>query len=301
MALTIMAEVGRDYFELRGIQARLQIAQQNLATQSNILALTRSQAQAGLAQDADVIRAQAQVESTAATIPPLVAQVRTLSHALSILVGQEPQALDRELGPAMPLPPNPPVVAVGLPSDLIERRPDLRAAERSVAAANARVGGATADLFPKFALTANAGLDSSALHNLFDLESRYFLISPTVTWRIFDAGQILSNIRLQNAMKNEAELEYRATLLKALQEVEDALVAYGTEQERQGKLATAYQEDKVAMDLMSKRYEHGLVTFLDVLDSERTVLSAQDALAQSNSASITDLVALYKALGGGWK
>ena len=136
---------------------------------------------------------------------------------------------------------------------------------------------------------------------MFDWESRYFLISPTVTWHIFDAGRIMSNIKLQKALTDEAGLQYRSTILKALQEVEDALAAYAMDRERQTKLNAAFQQDQLALELMQKRYEHGLVTFLEVLDAERTVLSSQDELAQSASASVTDVVALYKALGGGWK
>ncbi len=209
--------------------------------------------------------------------------------------------MNDELNQTKPLPPTPPVVSVGLPSDLIERRPDIRAAERNIAAANARVGSAIADLFPKFALTGSVGLDSTSPDQLFNWESRYFLISPTVTWRIFDAGRIMSNIKLQKAMTEEAGLQYRSTILKALQEVEDALATYATDQERQVKLNAAYQQNQLALHLTQQRYEHGLVTFLEVLDAERTVLSSQNDLAQSASLSVTDVVALYKALGGGWK
>lgn len=301
MALTIMAEVARDYFELCSFQQRRDIARQNLEAQSNILVLTQSRVQAGLAPEADTVQAEAEVEATAASIPPLTAQVRISIHALSILVGQEPSALATELN-QVPSPPSaPPIVSVGLPSDLIERRPDIRAAERSLAAANARVGSAQADLFPKFALTASAGLDSTSIQNLFDWDSRYFLISPTVTWRIFDAGRIMSNIRLQKSIKDEAGLQYQSTLLKALQEVEDSLVIYGTDKERQDSLNAAYEKNNVALDLVKMRYEHGLVTFLEVLDAERTVLSSQDELARSTGSCLTDLVALYKALGGGWQ
>jgi outer membrane protein TolC len=149
-------------------------------------------------------------------------------------------------------------------------------------------------------LIASAGLDSSSPGNLLDWESRYFLISPTVTWRIFDAGRVISNIQLQKANKQEAALQYRATILKALQEVEDALVNYATEQRRRNDLADATSQNKLSLELTHARYEHGLVSFLEVLDAERSFLSSQDSLAQSDLAVTTDLVALYKALGGGW-
>jgi NodT family efflux transporter outer membrane factor (OMF) lipoprotein len=301
LTVTLLAEVARNYFELRGIQERLEIAKKNLSAQNEILELTRSRAKSGLTSEADVTRAAAETATTAAIIPPLEAGERQLIHALSTLLAQEPNALSDELEKIQPLPPPPPEVPVGLPSELIERRPDIREAERQIVAANARIGSAQADLFPKFALIASAGLDSSSPGNLLDWESRYFLISPTVTWRIFDAGRIISNIQLQKANKQEAALQYRATILNALQEVEDTLVNYATEQKRRNDLTDALEQNKLSLEFARARYEHGLVSFLDVLAAERNVLSAQDALAQSNLAVTTDLVALYKALGGGWK
>jgi NodT family efflux transporter outer membrane factor (OMF) lipoprotein len=192
-------------------------------------------------------------------------------------------------------------VPVGLPSQLIERRPDIRRAEREMAAANARIGSATADLFPKFALVGTAGLDSSSPQNLIDWGSRYFLISPTVSWRIFDAGRILSNIELQKANEQESVWQYRNTILTALQEVQDALVAYATEQVRRNSLIEEANQESQSLHLARQQYEHGLVSFLNVLDAERTLLMAQDDLEQSDQMISTDLVALYKALGGGWK
>jgi NodT family efflux transporter outer membrane factor (OMF) lipoprotein len=300
LTLSLIAEVARNYFELRDYQLRVAIARKNLHDQNETLELTRSLAQSGLTTQADVARAAAEAALTDATIPPLEAETQRSVHALSILMARDPNALENELALAQPLPPTPPEIPIGLPSQLIERRPDIRAAEREIAAANARIGSAEADLFPKFALVGNAGLDSSTANHLFDWDSRYFLISPTVTWRIFDAGEILSNIRLQKALTAEADLQFRSTLLKALQEVEDDLVMYATEQERYNQLNTAWKQNQLALELSRRRYERGLVSFLEVLDAERNVLSTQDQLAQASLSRITDLVALYKALGGGW-
>jgi multidrug efflux system outer membrane protein len=273
LTVTLLAEVARNYFELRGIQERLEIAKTNLAAQNEILELTRSRAKSGLTSEADVTRAAAETATTASTIPPLEAGERQLIHALSTLLAQEPNALSDELEKIQPLPPTPPEVPIGLPSGLIERRPDIREAERQIVAANARIGSAKADLFPKFALIASAGLDSSAPENLLDWESRYFLISPTVTWRIFDAGRVISNIQLQRANKQEAALQYRVTILKALQEVEDALVNYANEQKRRNDLAEATVQNKLSLEFARARYAHGLVSFLEVLDAERNFLS----------------------------
>jgi NodT family efflux transporter outer membrane factor (OMF) lipoprotein len=301
LIVTLLAEVARNYLELRGTQQRLQIANTNLADDEEIVDLTRSKKKSGLSNDLDVMRAAAQAAATAATIPPLQANERRLIHALSILLAKEPDALGAELQIVQPLPPTPPEVPVGLPSQLIERRPDIRQAEREIAAANARIGSAKADLFPKFALVATAGIDSSTPDSLIDWGSRYFLISPTVTWRIFDAGRILSNIELQKANEQESVWQYRNIILTALQEVQDALVAYATEQVRRNSLIEEEHHDNQSLHLARQQYDHGLVSFLDVLDAERTLLMAQDELEQSNQVIATDLVALYKALGGGWK
>jgi NodT family efflux transporter outer membrane factor (OMF) lipoprotein len=298
--VTLLAEVARNYLELRGTQERIAVAKENLAAQKEILELTHSKQKSGLANDLDVAQVAAQTATTSATIPPLEADSRRLIHALSILLAREPNALSAELENTKPLPSTPPEIPIGLPSQLLERRPDIRAAERQVAAATAQIGSAKADLFPKFALIASAGLDSSSPENLFDWESRYFLISPTVTWRIFDAGRIVSNIQLQKANRQETVLQYRNTVLTALREVEDALAAYATEKMRRENLVEALNQNQQSLMLARQQYDHGLVSFLNVLDAERNVFSAQDALTQSSQMISTDLVALYKSLGGGW-
>lgn len=301
LQVSLAAETAQDYLQLRGTQERLRIARENLAAQKLILTLTQSQRRVGLTSDFDVIRAAAEVDSTEASIPPLEAQSRQLMHAISILLAKNPNDLTAELEQVKPLPAVPPEVPVGMPSQLLKRRPDIKQAEREIAAATARIGSAKSDLFPKFALIGSAGLDSSATGNLFNWESRYFLISPTVTWRIFDAGRIMANIKLQRAAEEEAFSQYRGTILKALQEVEDALVSYATEQTRRIHLAGQAKQNEEALRLSKQLYTTGLGDFLDVLDAERTLYAAQDALAQSNQAVTTDLVALYKSLGGGWK
>jgi outer membrane protein, multidrug efflux system len=209
--------------------------------------------------------------------------------------------LTGELSDPRPLPAVPPEVPVGLPSQLLKRRPDIKQAERQIAAANARIGSAQADLFPKFALVGSAGLDSTSAANLFDWDSRYFLISPSVTWRIFDAGRIMANIQLQRANEQEAVLQYRNTILKALREVEDALVSYATEQTRRNHLAEELKQNRQALELARKLYDQGLADFLTVLDAERNAYSTEDAVARSDEAVSTDLIALYKSLGGGWE
>jgi NodT family efflux transporter outer membrane factor (OMF) lipoprotein len=301
ITISLLAEVARNYIELRGAQQRLKVAHENLAAQQETLALTLSRANAGLTSRADVTRAAAQVATTSATIPPLQASVRRSIHLLSTLLAKEPLALSDELETNQPLVFLPPEVPVGLPSDLLKRRPDIRRAERQMAAATARIGSAEADLFPKFALTGGIGLDSTSTGSLFDWQSRYFFISPTVTWRVFDAGRIISNVALQKAARQESLWEYRNTILTALREVEDGLVAYATEQERRNALAEALKQNQDSLNLIRSQYENGLATFLEVLDAQRSVLSTQDQLAQADISLGTGLVTLYKALGGGWE
>lgn len=301
VTVSLLAEVARNYVELRGTQQRLVVAEKNLAAQKETLELTLSRANAGLTSRADVTRAAAQVASTSATIPPLQASVRRSIHLLSTLIAREPMALSDELETNKPLVYLPPEVPVGLPSQLLERRPDIRRAERQMAAATARIGSAESELFPKFALTGGIGLDSTSTGNLFDWQSRYFFISPTVTWRVFDAGRIISNVALQKANQQESVWQYRNTILTALREVEDGLVAYATEQEHRNALAEALKQNEDSLNLIRSQYDHGLSDFLEVLDAQRNVLSTEDQLAQANQTLGTDLVSLYKSLGGGWE
>lgn len=301
LMITLSAEVARDYLQLRGTQERLSIARNNLAVAKEVLQLTISEGKSGLASDLDVTQAAAETVTTSASIPPLEAQLRQLIHALSILLSREPNALSGELEGVQPLPPTPPTVPVGLPSQLLERRPDIRAAERQMAAATANIGVAEADLFPKFALNGGSmGLDASTAASLFDGSSRYFLVSPTVTWRVFDAGRVFNNIKMQKASQQEAVMQYRNTILTALQDVEDALTSYATDRIRRAELKEAVNQSQEALTLAKQQYQHGLSSFLTVLTSEQALFSAQDKLAQSDETVSTDLVALFKALGGGW-
>jgi multidrug efflux system outer membrane protein len=298
--VTLLAEVARNYLDLRGAQRQEDVARENLGAQRQILELTRSMQRSGLVSELDVSRAASQVATTAATMPPFVAEVHRTIHALSTLMGREPNSLMAELENAKPAPTLPPEVPVGLPSDLIRRRPDVRRAESQFHAATARVGSAKADLFPKFSLTGSAGFDSSSIKHLFDWQSHYFLISPTVTWPIFEAGRIKANVRLQQAARQESLLQYRNTILAALREVEDSLIAYSTEQERRAALRESLEESRKTLEIARNQYQNGLVDFLTVLDAQRTALAAEQALTQSDQTVSTDRVALYKALGGGW-
>ena len=206
-----------------------------------------------------------------------------------------------EMSAEKPIPLTPPAVPVGLPSDLLQRRPDVQKAERELAAATARIGAAKADLFPKFSLTGFAGLESISAGNWFDYASRYWSAGPTVQWELFQAGSIRANVRVQNARQEQALDSYQQTVLVALEDAENALTAYAREQTRRESLSQSVQANEQALELSTQLYNNGLADFLHVLDSERSLYAAQDALVQSDQTVSLNLVQLYKALGGGWE
>jgi multidrug efflux system outer membrane protein len=299
--ITVLAEVARNYVELRGLQQQLDLARGNLKIQQDTLAITRDRAKNGVTTELDVSRAQSQVAITAAALPSLDAAVRQAIDRLALLTAEPSDALSNDLLRPAAIPTVPPEVPVGLPSDLLRRRPDIRRAERELAAASARIGVATADLFPRFSLTGAAGLQSLDLGSLFDWNSRFYSIGPAVRWHVFDAGKIRANIAVQNARHDRTLAAYQKTLLTALQETHTALINYAHEQDRRQSLEQAVQADRTSLELARQQYTQGVVDFLTVLDAQRNLLTSQDALAKSNETVSANLVSLYKVLGGGWE
>lgn len=299
--VTLLAEVARNYVELRQFQNQIRIAQENLKSQRDSLALTEERSRAGVTTQLDVSRAQAQVASTAAGIPSLDAQMHQTIHRLSVLLGEQPSALQEELTRAGTIPGVPDVVPVGVPTDLLRRRPDIRRAERQLASATARVGMATADLYPKLTLIGTFGFDASKFARVADYSSRYWSIGPGISWPVFNAGRIRANIQTYNESQQQALTNYEQTVLQALADVEDALVGYSREQMRRQALNDAVTANRQAVDLATQQYREGVADFLTVLEAQRSLFGAQDALAQSDALIASDLVALYKAMGGGWE
>ncbi len=299
--ISTYAEVARNYIELRGLQLQRVIANKNLDAQKQLLGLTQSRFQAGFVTDLDVARQATQVATTAAALPQLDAAIRVSIHTIGILLGEDPNALLAELTTTGPIPLNPPEVPIGLPSDLLRRRPDIRRAERQLAAATARIGAAKADLYPKFSITGALGFDTFTPKHILDWRSKYWALSPGVSWPIFDSGRIKFNIDVQNEAQGQAATTYQQTILQALREVEDSLAQYRTEQLRRQSLNDAVKSSEQAVELANQQYKQGIVDFLTVLDAERQEFAAEDSLAQSDRTIATDLVALYKALGGGWE
>jgi NodT family efflux transporter outer membrane factor (OMF) lipoprotein len=299
--VSLLAEVARNYITARSYQQRLAITRQNIQVQQDILNLTSNRFENGLSSDLDVQQATALLTATEAEMPSLKTGFDQSVHHLAVLLGQPPGALMDEMSVEKPIPLTPPTVPVGLPSDLLQRRPDVQKSERELAAATARVGAAKADLFPKFSLTGFAGLESVSTGNFFNYASRAWSVGPTVQWEIFEAGSIRANVRVQNARQEQALDAFKETVLVALEDAENALTAYAREQTRRESLSQSVHANEQALELSTQLYNSGLADFLSVLDSERSLYAAQDALVQSDQTVSLNLVQLYKALGGGWQ
>jgi len=298
--LSLASDVADAYVDLRGAQLRKSVVEQSLATERDVLELTEQRWKAGLTTDLDVENAASEVRTTEAELPPIEREITQDINQLSELMDRPPDALRGELQQARPVPPVPPAVPIGLPADLARRRPDIRQAEANLHAATARVGVAVADLFPQLTLSVAGGVQSETLSRLIETASRFASLGPTLELPIFDEGHF-ATVRLQNVRAKEAAIDYARTVLQALQEVENALAAYGTDQDRRVSLAAAAQASDTALTLARQRYEAGVTSFIDVLNAERTVQQNQLSLAEATTAVSTDLVALYKSLGGGWE
>ncbi len=298
--VSLTAEVAHDYVALRGYQRQRDLTYSNLKTQQDSLQLTRSRFKAGLNSDLDVAQAEAQVATTAAEIPTLELNVEQTIHALSLLLGLDPMALADELENVTPIPPSPSEIPVGLPSELLRRRPDVVQAEAQLHQATANIGVAVAELFPKFSLTGSIGQETSAIGLIARSGSTFWSIGPTMSWRVFDSNQLINEVRVANAQQQEALLNYKQTVLQSFSDVEDALVAYAQDQNRTRALADAVAANQRSLDLSNELYVRGLGDFLNVLTAEQGLYTAQNNLAVSQTNVSSDLVQLFKAMGGGW-
>ena len=299
--LSALAEVARDYLQLRGAQARLQIARDNVKSAQQSLDLTRQRAEGGVTTDLDVANASAQVATFQAQIPQLQQQERQLINALSLLLGEPPQALAPELSAPRAQPPVPPKVPIGLPSELARRRPDVREALARLHAATATIGVAEADFYPSFTLTGSVGLQALQPWQMFDLTSMLYALGPSISIPIFEGGRLKSTLELRQDQQKEAAVAYEKTVLNAWHEVDNSLTAYDAEQRRRNELVQAVVQNQRAFALAQERYQQGVADFLQVLDAQRNLLATQQLLADSTTTIDTDLVTIYKALGGGWE
>ena len=298
--VSVLADVAQDYIELRGAQSRLLIARENLATIDELLELTRQRRAAGLTTYIDVSNAIAQASATRAELPAFDLQITQSINQLSQLLGREPEALRAELDSVAPVPPVPAQVPIGLPADLARRRPDIREAEANLHAATAQSGVAVANLYPSLTLSAMGGFQSETSSSLVEWASRFGSIGPTLDLPIFDRGR-WKTVRLYDVRAQQATLSYQHAVLNALHEVENALAAYGADQERRSWLDATVVQDREVLILARQRYASGLANFIEVLDAERTLQQNQLSLVDSTTAVAADLVRLYRALGGGWQ
>ncbi|MCK5940583.1 MAG: efflux transporter outer membrane subunit, partial [Planctomycetes bacterium] len=301
-ALSVAAEVARTYVDLRAAQRRLAIARSNLQLQQQTLELVQARLSSGLVGERDVAQARTNVETTRARLPQLEAGAATAANRLVTLLGGEPEALpDGLLGDpaAAYLPKLPSSVAIGAPADLLRRRPDVRRAERAFAAEVARIGAVEAERYPRFSLSGQIGLAANSAKGLFDSGSDVSGFGPAVSWNLLDGGRLRHRVLAQEATAEAARIAFEQSVRLAVEEVENAMVALGRERARGASLAAAAEEARRASQLARTQYREGLTDFQAVLDSERVVATVEDDLASSDAAVASNLITLFKALGGG--
>lgn len=298
--VSLLAEIARNYIEVRSYQSRLSVAESNLKSQEETYNITEWRYQAGLITELDKERAGSNLENTRSQIPSLKSGLEQAKNRIAILLGSEPGTLDSELDEYRPVPVAPGEIAVGIPADLLRRRPDLRKAERDLAAQTARIGVAEANLYPKITLSGNIGLSALNLGNLLDTDSLSAGATSGISWPVYQAGKIMKNIEMQWALQEQRLIAYKSALLTALEDVENALISYSYDLERRESLLKEAQFAEKAAKISLEQYSSGLIDFQSVLDAERVLLSSQDSVAQSDAQIIKDLIGLYKALGGGW-
>lgn len=299
--VSLEAEVARAYLQLRGAQATVATLEQQIAVAQQSWELTQSQQRNGLAPLTDVENARAQLTSLQAQLPQYQSQARQAMNGLAVLLGKTPGALDNELFTPKAMPALPQIVPVGIPATLARRRPDIRQAEATLHAQTANIGVSVAQLFPSLSLTGQLGVRNTDVSYLDNWSSHFYSVGPSLSIPIFQGGRLVSSVKLARAQQASAALDYRQTVLTALQDVENALVSYRADQAQVTALDETTGSLQRAFDLASDSYRQGISTFIDVLDAQRQLAQAQEQATQARMQSALDLVALYKALGGGWE
>ncbi len=298
--VSLAAEVALNYVELRTYQVRLGIARDNLASQAETLQITEWRAQAGLVGSQDVEQARTNYEQTRAQIPSMETGLAQTENSLAVLLGMTPGSLHEQLSAKSGLPEAPENIAIGIPADTLRQRPDVKIAERKLAAETARVGVAEAARYPGFNLAGSIGLDALTLGGLGNSGAGAYSLLAGISGPIFDAGRLRAQVEIQDAVREQALVNYEQTVLTALEDVENALIALARSREREQALANAAESARNAALLARHQYSAGLIDFQSVLDTERSVLSVEDSLASTRADNISALIRLYKALGGGW-
>ena len=300
VAIASIAELAQDYMQLRGAQARIAITERNLSLARDNTRLVRTRFSNGVATTLDLAQAQAQEATIAATLPPLRAQEASLINAIGFLLGEQPRALEAELRSRGRQPGVPPVVPVGLPGTVVRRRPDVREAEARLHSATAQTGVAVADFYPDVTLNGDFNLQGLRFANVFSLPSRAFEVGPTITIPVFQGGRLRATLRLRQSQQREAAISFQRTVLQAWQEVDNALTAYAEAQRRRAQVSEAVKQNAIALGAARQRYSEGVADFLNVITTQAQLLQTETDLAASDTEIETDLVTLYRALGGGW-
>ncbi|MBN2295028.1 MAG: efflux transporter outer membrane subunit, partial [Pirellulales bacterium] len=298
--LTLLGDVAAAYVELRMYQQRIEVARQNVKVQEHTLNLAQKRHSVGLTKPLDVAQARSSLHATKATIPALEIGYEQAENRLCVLLGGTPCDLRAQLGTTQPIPTSPQDPSLGMPADLLRRRPDVRSAELKVAAESQRIGIAVADLYPQLSLTGTITVDSTDIVNLFTPESIAHKVGPSLSWNIINFGRLRNRIKAQEARFEQAVWHYQTVVLSAAEEVENALVASKREQVRSKSLELAVAASKESVRLSEIYYSQGLADFQSVLDSQRSLLLQQDQLTVSHAKVTLNRIALYKALGGGW-
>ena len=299
--VTLVAEVALNYIEIRTFQARLQAAEKNQKTQEETLRIVEDRLEGGLSTTLSLEQAKYNLESTRSEIPTLKIGIEKAKNGLTVLLGEFPGSLDKDLDEYSRVPVTPMEVAVGVPADLLRRRPDVRQSERELAAQTARVGVATADLYPKLRLLGSVGLETLSAASFFGGPAAAYQIGPQVTWNIFSSGRIRQNIKVEDERQEQALLRYESTVLTAVKDVENALIDYAEEQVRRDSLIKSVASASEAVSYAQELYKAGLSNFLGVLEAQRSQFTLQDKLAFSEGRVMSNLIRLFKALGGGWR
>ncbi|WP_409078052.1 efflux transporter outer membrane subunit [Pseudomonas sp. SZMC_28357] len=299
--IAVLAETAQDYLQLRGVQNTRAVTEQNLDVARHSLKLSQLRLADGVATDLDVAEAAAQVATIEARLPALQQRQAQLINALSLLMGEPPQALAAELSADAPIPQTPRQVAIGLPSQLAERRPDIRQAEARLHAATASIGVAKGDFYPRITLSGNLGSQAMQLSDFGSWGSRSFGIGPQFSLPLFDGGRLRGVLKLREAQQQEAAVAYQQTVLRAWHEIDDQLTAYNASQLRRDSLAEAVRQNQIALHTAQRQYTEGVVDFVNVLTVQAALLSTQEQLVESSTGVSLAMVGLYKALGGGWQ
>ncbi len=296
----LSAELASVYVNIRTLQARLYYAQENVKIQNDTLNLTLDRFKAQIVPEIDVRQAELNLARTESAIPALELQIEQAIYSLSVLLGREPMYLREKLADARPMPQPMDVLAIGMPADVVRLRPDIRRAERFLAAQTAKVGVATAQMYPSFSLSGSFAFEGTQLKHLGYEDSRKWAWGPTVNWSLFNGDRLKNNISAEKARTEQALIEYQSIVLRSLQEVEGSLVAFSKEKSRKEIVSRSVEAAKKSVKLVGDLYKSGLTDFQNVLDTEKSLFEQQDAYASSSGLVLQNLISVYRSAGGGW-